>query len=153
MDNFSVEKLEELGIFEIRNIAREVGVYSPTTLKKQELIDSIINIMNGKLEPYVRKTKQGRPPKSISSLNSLMDVIVPDKVFENKKEEEKEKLYFHDFNETINVNEVSSNEQYFHALIKVYDNGDYALAFLKKYSEDKENVVFIGQKQVEFRSR
>ncbi|MBE5746295.1 MAG: hypothetical protein E7359_03305 [Clostridiales bacterium] len=149
MEKINVEKLKELGIFEIRNIAREVGVYSPTTIKKETLIEKITNIVNGIEKPYVKKTKQGRPPKSINSINQLMDVIVPSKIFENTPKNLNE-CYFNDLNESIDVNIVGTNETYFKALIKTYDNLDYALAFIKLYKEDKENVVFINKSQVQF---
>lgn len=151
MDKINVEKLQELGIFEIRNIAREVGVYSPTTLKKEELIEKIMRVINGIDKPYIKKTKQGRPPKNINNINKFMDVIVPSKIFENAKKNES-KCYFNDLNDSIDVNVVGTNESYFKCLINVYDDGDYALAFLKTFKEDKENVVFINKNQVEFYS-
>ena len=149
MEKINVEKLQELGIFEIRNLAREVGVYSPTTLKKQELIEKILRIMNGEDEPYIKKTKQGRPPKNLTSINNLVDVIVPSKIFENKKTSNT-KTYFCDLNESINVNVVGTNETNFKSLVRVYDDGEYALAFLNNYEEEKEHVVFITKLQVEF---
>lgn len=148
MENLSVEKLQELGIFEIRNLAREVGVYSPTVLKKQELIEKIMKVINGEEEPYVKKTKQGRPPKNISSINNLVDVIVPSKIFENKISSNKS--YFCDLNESLNVNIVGTNETNFNSLIKVYNENEYALAFLNNFKEEKDKVVFITKSQVEF---
>lgn len=57
------EELNELGIHSLRNLARKSGVHSPTTKKKEELIYEIIEINEGRQQPYVSKTKQGRPPK------------------------------------------------------------------------------------------
>lgn len=57
-------QLNELSIFSLRELARRTGVSSPTSKKKQQLIEEIIAINNGIKEPYVPKTKQGRPPKS-----------------------------------------------------------------------------------------
>ncbi len=57
------EELNELGIHSLRNLARKSGVHSPTTKKKEELIREIIEISEGRQQPYVSKTKQGRPPK------------------------------------------------------------------------------------------
>lgn len=148
MDKINVEKLQELGIFEIRNIAREVGVYSPTTLKKEELIEKIMRIINGIDKPYIKKTKQGRPPKNIQSINQIMDVIVPAKIFENNKTTKD--CYFNDLNDSIDVNVMGTNETYFKSLVYVYNNGEYALAFIQDYKEEKEHVVFINNNQVEF---
>lgn len=150
MENINVEKLQELGIFEIRNIARNVGVYLPTTLKKDELINKIMRIINGIDKPYIKKTKQGRPPKTLDGINNLMDVIVPKQIFDETQKNSNES-YFNDLNESININVIGTNESYFKSLIYVYNN-DYALAFVKDYKEDKENTVFINKKQVEFYS-
>lgn len=57
------EQLNELSIFSLRELARRTGVSSPTSKKKQELIDGIIAINNGVAKPHIPKTKQGRPPK------------------------------------------------------------------------------------------
>lgn len=149
MEKINVDKLKELGIFELRNIAREVGVYLPTTLKKNELIKKITKILNGEEEPYVRTTKQGRPHKGINSIDSLVDVIVPSKIFEVKKDTTP-KTCFCDYNESVNVNVVGSNETNFNAIIKVYENSDYALAFLNEIVEEKNKVVFIAKTQVDF---
>lgn len=59
------EKLDELSIFALRDLARRTGVSSPTSKKKDELIQQIIEIREGKREPKNR-TKQGRPPKCYS---------------------------------------------------------------------------------------
>lgn len=58
------EQLNELSIFSLRELARRTGVSSPTSKKKQQLIDDIIAINNGIKKPYIPKTKQGRPPKT-----------------------------------------------------------------------------------------
>lgn len=59
------EQLNELSIFALRELARQTGVYAPTSKKKGELIKEIIEISEGKKKPYVAKTKQGRPPKGL----------------------------------------------------------------------------------------
>ena len=58
------EQLEELSIFALRELARRTGVNSPTSKKKQQLIDDIVAIRNGVKKPHIPKTKQGRPPKT-----------------------------------------------------------------------------------------
>ena len=37
-NQFNDETLNKLGIFELRNLAREIGVYSPTIYKKKEIM-------------------------------------------------------------------------------------------------------------------
>ena len=58
------EKLNELNIFALRDLARRTGVSSPTSKKKDELIRGVMEIMSGEKSPEVNKTKQGRPPKA-----------------------------------------------------------------------------------------
>lgn len=58
------EQLKELSIFALRELARNAGVNSPTSKKKDVLIQEILDISNGKKQPTKNKTKQGRPPKS-----------------------------------------------------------------------------------------
>ncbi len=58
------EELNELSIFALREFARRTGVYAPTSKKKNELINEIIEISEGKRQPHIPKTKQGRPPKN-----------------------------------------------------------------------------------------
>ena len=63
MKNIDEIKLRDMGIFDLRNLARDVGVLSPTTQKKEELISKIVQILNGETSPQVPKSRQGRPPK------------------------------------------------------------------------------------------
>lgn len=77
MENYFDEKtLSQSSIFELRNIARELGVYSPTIYKKEELIHKMMQIVNGEVAPHVPKSKQGRPPKSMSS-SKVIDAFLP----------------------------------------------------------------------------
>lgn len=52
-------------IYELRNMARDKGIKSPTTLKRAELIESLIKIENGELQPII-KTTRGRPAKILN---------------------------------------------------------------------------------------
>ena len=63
--------LQELGIFQLRNLARQVGVKLPTTFKKAELIQKITEIVQGEKEPFFRKDKKGRPTKYPADINLL----------------------------------------------------------------------------------
>lgn len=56
------EKLNELNIFALRDLARKSGVASPTSKRKEDLIREIVEINSGKKQPEI-KSKQGRPPK------------------------------------------------------------------------------------------
>lgn len=56
-------KAQDMGIHDLRTYAREVGVSSPTTKKRDELIQSIVAILDGKVE--ASKSNMGRPVKKI----------------------------------------------------------------------------------------
>lgn len=57
------QKLNEKNIFEIRQIARKVGVPQPTTGKKERLVSGILDIASGKADP-VDPSRFGAPPSS-----------------------------------------------------------------------------------------
>lgn len=61
--NYTREDLESMDIFALRNTARSVGVSSPTKKNKLELINQILAIISGEVEPP-QPPKKGRPPKS-----------------------------------------------------------------------------------------
>jgi transcription termination factor Rho len=105
-NQFNEESLQKLGIFELRNLAREVGVYSPTIYKKQEIIDKILEIVTGKKEPYIAKTKQGRPPKSINSVNNILDIFIPKNAIANSYEK-----YNSSYDELINTSRLVAMEK------------------------------------------
>ncbi|MGD9901685.1 MAG: hypothetical protein AB7S44_04045 [Spirochaetales bacterium] len=85
-NQFNKDSLNRLGIFELRNLAREIGVHSPTLYKKQEIINKILSIVSGSEEPYVARTKQGRPPKTISGVNNILDIFIPKNLEQEKGE-------------------------------------------------------------------
>lgn len=64
MNFITYNKLNDLTIHELRDFARSVGVQSPTSKKKKEIIKEVLLIIKGEAKPYVNKTKQGRPVKS-----------------------------------------------------------------------------------------
>lgn len=80
------EQLENLSIFELRDFARKIGVFNPTVLKKNDLIDAIQDVQSGKVKPHVSKNKQGRPPKEIGRLASI---FVPSEVMDIPTMQEK----------------------------------------------------------------
>ena len=68
-------EVKKLGIFELRGLAREVGVPSPTTKKREELIDSILErISKGKLDEVVI-TKKGRPFKKLAVVDNILNAV------------------------------------------------------------------------------
>ncbi len=64
--------LENLGIFELRALGREVGIPSPTTKKRNELIDLILDRIYNNDNTIVKQTKKGRPFKKLSNIEDIM---------------------------------------------------------------------------------
>ena len=74
-------EVKKLGIFELRGLAREVGVPSPTTKKREELIDSILErISKGKLDEVVI-TKKGRPFKKLAVVDNILNAVATNDKF------------------------------------------------------------------------
>ncbi len=61
---FTKEQLTEMNLFVLREIGREIGVKAPAAMKKDNLINDIMAIQEGKLEP-VAPSKLGAPPKKM----------------------------------------------------------------------------------------
>lgn len=67
INEFSNRELQKMDIHELRVLARQVGVSSPTSKKKADLIDCIISIITGKTVPELKNINRGRPAKHIIS--------------------------------------------------------------------------------------
>lgn len=69
---FSNKDLQGFSVYELREIARKVGVKSPTNKKKEELIDAISKIRNNEAEPEFNSNKVGRPPINNNHANAFV---------------------------------------------------------------------------------
>ena len=77
-------EVKKLGIFELRGLAREVGVPSPTTKKREELIENILErISKGQLDEVV-VTKKGRPFKKLAVVDNLLNSMTMQDKFSNQ---------------------------------------------------------------------
>lgn len=73
---FTKEKLENISYFILREIARQMGVKAPATKKKEQLIDEILLIQEGKLKPC-KPTNKGAPKKGKIDVS---DYYLPDDI-------------------------------------------------------------------------
>ena len=71
------ELLKKMGIYELRELARQVGVESPTTKKRAQLCEQILKISSGEVRPSHSSISKGRPPKSVSRVLGLVEEIFP----------------------------------------------------------------------------
>lgn len=70
MDIFDEYSMRQASIFDLRNMARDMGVNSPTVFKKEELIEKMLKIINGEEKPQMPKSRQGRPPKKALAITN-----------------------------------------------------------------------------------
>lgn len=96
--NYSKEVLNALPWYELRVIGRNAGIKSPTTMKKEELIENIIEACqsenNEKHEIQVaqKSKKQGRPPKAGKVIMFKDSVSDTEANSENQNETDEEEI-------------------------------------------------------------
>ena len=65
-----------MSIFQLRTAARKIGVASPTTKKKDQLVKDYLDIASGKTAPKI--SNRGRPPKpEVKSMNADEPTATP----------------------------------------------------------------------------
>ncbi len=72
MEGYTLEDLNKKSIFEIRDIAREVGVPAPTKSNKGDLIEMIYKISNGQIAPP-EPPRRGRPKKNEPEIDLISE--------------------------------------------------------------------------------
>lgn len=143
--------LEKLSIFELRDLARKVGVFNPTVLKKNQLISSICDIQTGKAKPHISKTKQGRPPKEICGYDKLVEIFLPNDLANIPSREEsiftrEDKQIL--FNSSPSPEEESSKQVTFKGLLEILDNGSAVLRPRTLKSYESKDLVFVTNRNV-----
>lgn len=87
--------VHNLGIFELRALARELGVPSPTTKRRDDLIELILDQIYS-TEPAMRTSKRGRPYKKLSNLDDIMTdmtgIAIPDALAVTQKPRKYEEI-------------------------------------------------------------
>lgn len=72
------EELCKLNLFQLRVIARDVGIESPTTLNKEALCKAIVDITDSKVDKSPNKFKRrGRPPIPLKSEQPIIGINTP----------------------------------------------------------------------------
>lgn len=141
INNLSKEALENLGIYELRNVARQVGVYSPTKLKKDEIIQKITAIVSGEEAPHVKKSNQGRPAKQIAGLDEILSIFVPNIEQKNMFETQfHEKLFPSCLMQTIKV--LPDNFEDFQGYLKILPD-NYGVIFQNGYFQGNKHTYYL----------
>ena len=87
MEKYTIEQLEGKTLFELRDIAKEVGTPSFSNKRKSEVIDMIIRTTNSELATPERP-RRGRPPKAVDKREEEPkddEFIEDDKVIRNPR--------------------------------------------------------------------
>lgn len=98
---FTNEILQDLPLAFLREIGREIGVKSPASRKKDQLINDILLVQSGALNP-IPSTKRGAPPKMTIDLSKFYKTPVAtpntkeehDKEWEERGDYTKSKPYY-----------------------------------------------------------
>ena len=73
---YSRDELLALGIYDLRQLGRDVGVCSPTTLKKEQLVDAILEVIYGEAPKRRIGKGRGRPTRRADKPSKIfLDLI------------------------------------------------------------------------------
>ena len=70
--------VQRLGVFELRALAREIGIPSPTTKKRDELVAMIMQSFEKGVSQEAKVQKRGRPYKKLNSLDEIIGSVIDD---------------------------------------------------------------------------
>lgn len=76
---YTEEELNKMTVFQLREVAREIGVSSPTSKKKEEIIAQYRGIAEGEIQP-TRSTRGRRPvnkPRELEGSDSGRESVAP----------------------------------------------------------------------------
>jgi hypothetical protein len=139
----SAEILKNLGIYELRELARNLGISSPTTKKRNELCELILKISKGEQKTET-KTNKGRPPKSITKISSLLNEFIPEDILKLQKVVETNNNDFEFLTlaqNPLSINKYNEEKQIFGYINSI--NGHLYVKNLKTYNEFKDLVFYI----------
>ncbi len=78
MTDYTREDLEKMKIFDLRDIAKEIGVSSPTKFNKADLIEMVLKVSSGEILPQIAP-RSGKLKKAVESTHES-DSVVQDSV-------------------------------------------------------------------------
>ncbi len=147
------ERLEKLNIYELRQVARVVGVHRPADGKKSRVVEEILGIASGEIEP-IEQSHRGAPPKSQQYDEKLVaDITACRKAHLSQsfeiapEEEQKNVLRVNDSGGVFN-GEVSGFLKFCENRLLLYPDGDLSREgvtvhemFIKRYSLREGDLV------------
>ena len=129
--------IDELGVYELRELARKLGVKSPTTKKIGQLKEEIKLIQNGQMKA-INTNKIGRPPKSMSrQTTDISAYFIPQDIA----------LMIREKNQSFSDEELNLKKLIFRANIQS-EEAEFANGYLRK--TEANHFYFWSQKQNSF---
>ena len=128
--------VRSLGVFELRGLARELGVSSPTTKKREELIALILD-RSKEGSCADKKSKRGRPYKKLNSLADIVNSMISEaKPIKNEAFDFQTAVYFQQ--DPIPALSMVGNECFeFEGVVRIFED---RFVFFDK--NDNSKVVF-----------
>lgn len=130
--------VKKLGIFELRALARELGVSSPTTKRRNELVSLILEKLQLGQGGQNVASKKGRPFKKLSSIDEILDYMA------DPSQEKEEIINFPTFEQLICFAQEKPNTIFINdkkeTLCGVVRNSNSTLYFIDL---EKGNKVFL----------
>lgn len=138
----SAEILKNLGIYELRELARNLGIASPTTKKRNELCELIIKVSKGEQKVEI-KTNKGRPPKSIAKIASFLNEFIPEDILNLQKHDNYNNSEILTLAQNpLSINQNNEEKQIFGYINSI--NGHLYVKNLKSYNEFKDLIFYIS---------
>lgn len=102
---YTRDDLVKLGIYDLRELGREIGVPSPTTLKKDELVDYIVGIIYGTAEKKSDGMLRGRPARNkqkpyqkfVDLIDKIESPVLSTSIINSDGEDYENSFYYRDF--------------------------------------------------------
>ncbi len=125
--------IDELGVYELRELARKLGVKSPTTKKIGQLKEEIKLIQSGQMKG-VNTNKIGRPPKSLTrQAGDISAFFIPHDI----------SALIHEESKDLSDEELNLKKLIFKTNVQSFDEEDFANGYLRK--TDANHFYFWSQ--------
>lgn len=141
----SAEILNKLGIYELRELARSMGIPSPTTKKRKELCEQILKVSTGEKKIEIKKNNKGRPPKSVTKMVSFVNEFVPEDILRVQKQsnDDIEDNNILTFAQNPSINDFKEEKQVIGYINSI--NNYFYVKNIKVFNEFKDLIFYIPE--------
>ena len=150
--NFTEEELFKLNIHELRTLARDIGVPSPTTKQKDELVASTLAIVYGEAPKADNKAKAGRPARKRVKPSKLLFATMDLDLDEVQDIENPfVKMYENNKDKMFNLDNDDKQTDYLKDLFNPYTKSKVASSHVE-YQKSSKNVEIENKEDIVFMS-